>query len=112
MKIIFTSWDCIPNDFKGQCFTQHEIGEAEYWLEPFKIRHCETGPAVIWDSGSRFFFVNNKRHRINGAAIELCDGEKEYYIHGKQYFSELEYWNHPLVVEYKLNSIINDNTKI
>jgi len=106
----FDCWLDVPDDFEGCCYICSLKGH--YWIKPGKKFHCETGPAVIWDSGSRFFFVNNKRHRINGAAIELCDGEKEYYIHGKQYFSELEYWNHPLVVEYKLNSIINDNTKI
>jgi len=56
-----------------------------------------------------WFLKNKKPHRINGPARISIGPQKTYnffYIDSRCY-SEEKYWNHPLVIKNKLNSIIN-----
>lgn len=45
------------------------------------IRHNDIGPAVTTQYGYTAYYVNGKRHRIGGPAIEL-DGFQAYYQDG------------------------------
>ena len=45
--------------------------------------HREDGPAVIYDDGSKEWWVNGKLHRTDGPAIEYVNGEKIWYVNGK-----------------------------
>ena len=47
------------------------------------ILHCEDGPARIWASGSREWFINGKHHNSNGPALVLYDGTQAWYVNGK-----------------------------
>lgn len=44
--------------------------------------HRERGPAAIFPSGTRFYFIRNKLHRKDGPAVIRSDGTEEYWIHG------------------------------
>jgi hypothetical protein len=46
-------------------------------------RHREDGPAVEWASGDKSWWLNGKRHREDGPAIEWADGGKEWWLNGK-----------------------------
>ena len=48
-------------------------------------RHREDGPAVDSASGSKYWFLNDKRHREDGPAIEHTDGSKSWYLNDKKY---------------------------
>jgi hypothetical protein len=50
--------------------------------------HREDGPAVIWNNGSKSWYLNGKRHREDGPAIELSNGYKSWYLNDKQYTKE------------------------
>lgn len=50
-----------------------------------EILHREDGPAVIWDSGQKIWYYENKIHREGGPAIEFPGGYKEYWWHGNRY---------------------------
>lgn len=60
----------------------------------------------IWDKqafcvdryGDKLWYLNGKRHRENGPAIEWNIGDKWWYLNGKRYY-ESDYWN--LVKELK-----------
>jgi hypothetical protein len=39
-------------------------------------------------NGDTYWYVNDKRHRINGPAIELINGDTEWYINGIKYTEE------------------------
>jgi len=39
-------------------------------------------PAEVWADGTKFYWINGKLQRKNGAAIEWADGRKEYWIYG------------------------------
>jgi len=40
------------------------------------------GPAVESVDGDKFWYVNNRMHRVDGPAKEYANGEKEWWIAG------------------------------
>ena len=56
-------------------------------------RHREDGPAVEYFEGDKEWWLNNKLHRTDGAAIELADGRKSWFLNGKHYGSNYEFTN-------------------
>ena len=43
--------------------------------------------------GNKYWYLNDKRHRIDGPAIEGANGYKEWWLNDKEY-TEIEFWNH------------------
>ena len=52
--------------------------------------HNPHGPAVVWDNGSKWYYINDQLHNPDGPAIVGADGSKSYYINGKP-LSEAEF---------------------
>lgn len=48
------------------------------------ILHSEGTPTVIYPEGSREYFWHGMRHRMDGPAIELSNGVKQYYVLDKK----------------------------
>jgi len=48
-------------------------------------RHREDGPAVEGTDGSKFWWLNGKKHREDGPAEEYADGDKFWWLNGKQH---------------------------
>ena len=44
----------------------------------------------VYEDGSRYWFLNGKRHREDGPAAELSNGDKLWYLNGK-YLTEEEH---------------------
>ena len=42
----------------------------------------------VWPNGNKQWFLNNKRHREDGPAIEGRGGYKEWHLNGKEYTEE------------------------
>lgn len=51
-------------------------------------KHREDGPAIEYPDGSGSWYFNDQRHRLDGPAIVRSDGTKEYWINGKGYLEE------------------------
>ena len=47
--------------------------------------HRLDGPAVEWNDGEKWWYINGKLHRTDGPAIEYNDGSKEWYINGERH---------------------------
>ena len=47
-------------------------------------RHREDGPAIEWSDGAKEWYLNGKHHREDGPAIEWSGGTKSWYLNGKQ----------------------------
>ena len=47
--------------------------------------HYETYEVRLYPDGSKWWYQNGNRHRLDGPAIEYSDGTKEWYIEGKEY---------------------------
>jgi len=54
-----------------------------YWRKPGTgVYHREGGPAVEWVDGSKFWYVDGKRHREDGPTV-IRNGGKEWWLEGK-----------------------------
>ena len=48
-------------------------------------RHREDGPAVEHGNGDKYWFLNGYLHREDGPAVEYVDGSKSWYLRGHKY---------------------------
>jgi hypothetical protein len=46
-------------------------------------RHREDGPAIEWADGIKFWYLNGKLHREDGPAKEYASGSKFWYLNGE-----------------------------
>ena len=81
------------------------------------VPHDFTGIATADDNHFHLkFYLNGFIHRLDGPAVVRTQRtgiysytqKNAYWIHGIQ-IPEEKYWSNPLVVQYKLNGIINEN---
>ena len=56
-------------------------GDKEWFLNG--KRHREDGPAVEWAGGTKKWYLNGKPHREAGPAIEFANGTKMWYLNGE-----------------------------
>ena len=79
-------WE-VPDDYTGiVLFDGHDVcnfinGCKEWWVNG--KRHREDGPAIESNDGSKFWYVNDKRHRLDGPAWEHCNGTKFWFVDDK-----------------------------
>ena len=56
--------------------------------------HRTDGPAVMYSSGTKAYWVNDKRHRTDSPAVIYPSGDKEYFVNGnslsKKEFNKLQ----------------------
>ena len=81
--------------------------EFSIWETEEGLIHREDGPAVEFDSGTKYWLVNGLLHRLDGPAVELDSGHKEWWIEGRKY-SDLEYFetlNADKQIDYLFGSI-------
>jgi hypothetical protein len=57
---------------------------SKYWFQNGK-RHRLDGPACEYYDGSKDWYQNGKHHRLDGPAVEYSDGSKEWWINGTKY---------------------------
>lgn len=93
----------IPGDFTGHC--KELIFGNEYWYIE-GLLHREDGPAVVYKSGVKYWYRHGEKHREDGPCEEHCDGYMVYCLFGA-YYDEKEYYEHPLVLKHKMNSILS-----
>tara|TARA_R110000824_G_scaffold75436_1_gene191487 strand:- start:532 stop:912 length:381 start_codon:yes stop_codon:yes gene_type:complete len=55
---------------------------SKHWYLNNK-RHREDGPAVEYSDGTKSWYLNGKRHREDGPAIEGTNGTKCWHLNGK-----------------------------
>ena len=42
----------------------------------------------VYDNGDKWWYLNGKRHREDGPAVEWASGSKEWYLNGEQLTEE------------------------
>ena len=52
------------------------------FLDDMGKYHNEHGPAVITESGNKYWFKSGLLHREDGPAIEYISGENKHYLNG------------------------------
>jgi len=62
----------------------NELGSKFYYKDKeMTIRHREDGAAVELSDGDKSWWLNGERHREDGPAIELNNGDKSWWLNGK-----------------------------
>ena len=56
---------------------------TKFWLLNGK-RHRKDGPAVEYANGGKAWYLNGKLHHENGPAVEWASGTKYWYLNGEQ----------------------------
>ena len=75
--------------YDKQVFCVDQCG-TKYWFLNGK-RHRINGPAIEYANGTKWWYLNGKYHRLGGPAIEYACGYRRWYLNGKKY-SESAYW--------------------
>jgi hypothetical protein len=57
---------------------------SKYWYLDGKL-HREDGPAIEWSDGDKSWYLNGELHREDGPAVEWSDGTKSWYLNGKRH---------------------------
>jgi len=58
--------------------------DTKHWFLNGK-KHREDGPAIEQANGYKVWYLNNKPHREDGPAVEYADGDKHWYLNGKRH---------------------------
>ena len=58
----------------------NEFG-TKFWYLNDK-RHRVDGPAIECADGNKYWYLNDKLHRVDGPAIECANGDKYWYLDG------------------------------
>ena len=66
---------------KSICKTDAD-GTKQWFLDG--KRHRTDGPAVEYADGNKYWYLDDKLHRTDGPAIEFADGDKVWYLDDKQ----------------------------
>ena len=56
----------------------------KYWYLNGK-RHRTDGPAIEYSDGGKYWYLDGKRHRTDGPAVECSGGDKYWYLNGKRH---------------------------
>ena len=72
--------------------SNEQIKDKEICCKTYYVegkRHRLGGPAVEYANGSKFYLVENKYHRLDGPAKEWPDGSKQYWVDGVEVTDKL-----------------------
>ena len=64
----------------------YDSGHKHWYLNG--KRHREDGPAIEWADGDKSWWLNDKLHREDGPAIEWANGNKCWFLNGEKVTEE------------------------
>lgn len=100
--LVFDKWSDAPINFLGECYVLENKCRYVSRMESENLISVR-----FYDDGTKAWLINGRRHRIDGPAyVNIKSDFNLFFVEGKEYTKE-DYWNHPLVVEYKLKSILD-----
>lgn len=98
-----SEYDLVRDFIKGKSLENLEHVPGEVTHRDIQGRyHCEDGPAIIYDNGTKKWLRHGKLHREDGPAIEWGTGSSAYFLNGEEYSKDD--WDNKLL-EIKLGRI-------
>ena len=64
----------------------NEDGDRHWYLNG--KRHRTDGPAIEYVDGTKYWWLNGELHRIDGPAVEYADGNRFWFLDGVEYKEE------------------------
>lgn len=71
-----------PAKNDGESRMTIENGE-KIWRDAKNQFHRLDGPAIEWQDGTKYWYVNHELHRTDGPAVERPDGREEWWCRGR-----------------------------
>lgn len=56
-----------------------------FWYDEDGMFHRENGPACVYGSGTKSWWIHGERHRTDGPAVEGFDGYKCWWVRDKRH---------------------------
>ena len=78
---------------------KNDFGEIMYYKKDTNIWHNPYGPAIICKDGRKYYYIDNKLHRLDGPAIIWQNNFENYYINDICLNKE-EFETHPERLKY------------
>lgn len=101
---VFYSFNQVPENYSGLCYIATE--GCKCWCSNGEL-YRDHNPAAVWDNGREEWYQHGECHRLNGfAIIDVATKTTVYYIQNRM-VHPTRYENHPLVLNYKLEQILN-----
>jgi len=69
-------------------YTEVDEYGTKHWNNENDKRHRLDGPAVEYADGGKEWWVNGELHRLDGPAVEFKNGHKEWWVEDTQYSEE------------------------
>jgi hypothetical protein len=66
-------------------YTVKVFDNGDRWWYLNDKRHREDGPAIEYSNGSRWWYLNGKLHREDGPAMEFTNGTRRWYLNDEEY---------------------------
>ena len=79
-------WITIINVDKEEYCVEYVNG-SKYWYQNDKLHRLD-GPAVKYDNGDKAWYQNGLLHRLDGHAVKWASGDKDWYINGESLTEE------------------------
>jgi len=54
--------------------------------------HCDSGPAILWDRGCKWWCKDAHLHRVDGPAVESIEFGNEWWINGNNITEHVNIW--------------------
>jgi hypothetical protein len=80
---------------------KYKNGDQIWYLDD--KRHRTDGPAIEYANGNKSWYLNGNRHRTDGPAIEHPEGYRSWFLNNNHY--EIDNWLY-------LNNILSDEEKV
>ena len=80
-KILAEKYQAVLEQTGKPEMEQDANGNKEWYLNG--KRHRVDGPAIEGANGYKAWYLNGELHRIDGPAVEQADGNKAWYLNGK-----------------------------
>ena len=85
----------------------YDNGDKSWYLNG--KRHREDGPAVEFADGDKSWYLNGDLHREDGPAYEGANGDKKWFLNDVRYTEE-EYYNklNPKAKELTMSELVKE----
>ena len=88
------SWIKLQSEYEDLDKYRNIFKDIVYHKKNTNIRHNPYAPAYIGVNGYKGYFIDGKRHRLDGPARIYLSGDEEYYINNELLTKE-EFEFHP-----------------
>jgi hypothetical protein len=101
--VVYCKDNSYKKEFDNNWFHDYDKDRIHYYCG--HLVHREDRPAIEWNDGTKFWFLNGERHREDGPACEFPSGNRDWWLNNIEYTEE-EYWK---IINLKDKTKVLDN---